>query len=193
MDNNQVGILPVAEELDGEKATFNSENWTQYYVTDTDNGAIESSSTVHAIKYHLSVQNHLNDSTYYEFAYKEVNTFETEMTNGELHNDVQEHDEVNLKDIEEFREQSGQSKNAAAVLEDPSTSFVKGIMNTNKERGSEKVKKSYICADCGYAAAQKGQLKRYKELIHLRGKNFKCDLCPHEPYFNCGRSLISQK
>ena len=50
--------------------------------------------------------------------------------------------------------------------------------------------KSYICAECGYAAAQKGNLKRHKESEHMRGKHFNCDQCAPETYFNSSKSLL---
>ena len=40
--------------------------------------------------------------------------------------------------------------------------------------------KDHICEECGYAASEKGDLKKHIDAVHNKGEKIKCGLCPYE-------------
>ena len=40
--------------------------------------------------------------------------------------------------------------------------------------------KDHVCEECGYAASEKGDLKKHRDAVHNTGEKFKCGLCPYE-------------
>ena len=40
--------------------------------------------------------------------------------------------------------------------------------------------KDHVCEECGYAASEKGDLKKHRDAVHNTGEKFKRGLCPYE-------------
>ena len=64
------------------------------------------------------------------------------------------------------------------------TTAVPSHLKSHVEGVHEKIR-NHVCGDCGFAASQKSNLNKHKNMVHGRAeKRFKCDNCPFKAFFN---------